>query len=337
VSADPQRVEPRPGDPLTAEWPAVILVADDDAVARRVLARILDRAGYTVIQASDGLSARRVMAATMPDLCMLDINMPGTDGIDLCRKIKADPKTSLIPVIHVTGSLAREERLAALQAGSDEFVAKPFDMEELLTRVRALLRTRRLTAQLVSAEAVMVALARTVEARDMYTERHLFRVAERAVRTARALGLDGPRIERIRLGGLLHDLGKIAVPDAILLKPGVLTRDEFEQIKVHPRIGAEIVRPLDPYSAPESVVLHHHERLDGRGYPDHLKGDRTPLEARVVAVSDAFDAITSDRPYRAVRPASVALQILRDGRGTQWDPAVVDAFTALYGPEIESD
>ena len=132
-------------------------------------------------------------------------------------------------------------------------------------------------------------------------------------------------------------LGKIAVPDAILLKPGVLTRDKFEQIKVHPRIGAEIVRPLDPYSAPEAVVLHHHERLDGRGYPDHLRGDKTPLEARVVAVSDAFDAVTSDRPYRAVRPASVALHIQRDGRGTRWDPAVVDAFTALYGPEIESD
>src|SRR4051794_37889887 len=179
----------RPDDPLRAEWAATVLVADDDSNARRVLVRILESAGYNVVQAPDGSSARRLVDSEMPDLLMLDINMPGTDGIDLCREIKSDPRTNLLPVIHVTGSVSREERLAALRAGSDEFVAKPFDVEELLTRVRSLLRTRHLTAQLVSAEAVMIALARTVEARDMYTERHLFRVAERAVRVAHVLGV----------------------------------------------------------------------------------------------------------------------------------------------------
>lgn len=320
----------RPDDLLAAEWQATILVADDDTTARRVLVRILESAGYTVIQAIDGSTARRLVAAEMPDLLMLDINMPGTDGIDLCREIKADPRTSLLPVIHVTGSVDRDDRIAALRAGSDEFVAKPFDVEELLTRVRALLRTRRLTAHLVSAEAVMIALARTVEARDMYTERHLFRVAERAVRVAQLLSLNGQQLETVRLGGLLHDLGKIAIPDSILLKPDRLSRKEFEQIKVHPRVGAEIVRPLDPFSAPEPVVLHHHERFDGNGYPYALRGDRIPLGARVVAVSDAYDAITSNRPYRGIRAPEVALQILRDGRGSQWDPDAVDAFIEIY-------
>jgi putative two-component system response regulator len=143
----------------------------------------------------------------------------------------------------------------------------------------------------------------------------------------------------VRLGGLLHDLGKIAVPDSILLKPGALSREEFERIKVHPAIGAEIVKPLDPFSAPEPVVLHHHERLDGRGYPEGLRGVEIPLGARIVAVSDAFDAITSDRPYRPVRPSDVALQILRDGRGSQWDPDVVDAFTTIFeaGGSTEPD
>jgi putative two-component system response regulator len=320
----------RSGDPLTAEWAATVLVADDDSTARRVLGRILETAGYTVIHAEDGSTARQLVRDEMPDLLMLDINMPGTDGVDLCREVKSDPRTSLVPVIHVTGSIGREDRLAALRAGSDEFVAKPYDVEELLTRVRSLLRTRRLTAQLVSAEDVMIALARTVEARDLYTERHLFRVAERAVRVAQALHVTVHQLETVRLGGLLHDLGKIAVPDAILLKPGTLTREEFEQIKVHPSIGAEIVKPLDPFSAPEPVVLHHHERLDGRGYPEGLRGTEIPLGARIVAVSDAFDAITSDRPYRGGEPPDVALQILRDGRGTQWDPDVVDAFTSSY-------
>ena len=318
------------GNPLAAEWPASILIADDDPTARRLLRRVLEGAGYTVAEAPDGTTARRFIDAQLPDLLILDIHMPGTDGIRLCRDVKRNPATSLMPVIHVTGSTSREERIEALEAGSDEFVGKPFDLEELLTRVRSLLRTRRLTVHLVSAEAVMIALARTVEARDLYTERHLFRVADRAVRVANLLGLSGTVLESVRLGGLLHDLGKIAVPDHILLKPGPLTREEFELVKLHPETGAQIVHPLGPFGGPEPVVLHHHERLDGRGYPGALRGDAIPLAARIVSVSDAFDALTSDRPYRRGRAVELALQVLRDGAGTQWDPQVVDAFTHAY-------
>ncbi len=324
-------------DLLRAEWPATVAVADDEPAARRVLRRILERAGYEVLEAGDGQEALNLVGSNRPDLLILDVSMPGPTGIDICRQVKADPDTSLMPVIHVTGSTSREERLAALAAGSDDFVGKPFDIEELLTRVRSLLRTRRLTAHLVSAEAVMVALAKTVEARDLYTERHLQRVAERAVGVAGALGVTSDKTETIRLGGLLHDLGKIAVPDRVLLKRSGLTREEFELIKVHPTTGAEIVRPLASFSAPEPVVLHHHEHYDGSGYPEGLKAQAIPIGARIVAVADAFDAITTDRPYRQGLPMEVGLQMLADGRGSQWDPDVVDAFLALYGASATGD
>jgi len=325
---------PRPAlrdDPLRAEWPASILIADDEPAALRVLRRILEGAGYLVLEATDGDEVRSLLAETTPDLLILDITMPGTDGIELSREVKTNPVTSLIPVIHITGSTGRAERIAALEAGSDEFITKPFDFEELLTRVRSLLRTRRLTAQLVSAEAVLVALARTVEARDLYTERHLLRVAERAVSVAEVLGVAPDALETVRLGGLIHDLGKIAVPDRVLLKRGPLNRREFDLIKLHPGVGAEIVRPLASFSAPEPVVLHHHERFDGTGYPHGLSGESIPLAARIVAVADAFDAMTTDRPYRASLPAEEALHRLREGRATQWDPDTIDAFLSIYG------
>jgi putative two-component system response regulator len=325
---------PRPAlrdDPLRAEWPASILIADDEPAALRVLRRILEEAGYLVLEATDGDVVRSLLAETTPDLLILDITMPGTDGIELSREVKTNPVTSLIPVIHITGSTGRAERIAALEAGSDEFITKPFDFEELLTRVRSLLRTRRLTAQLVSAEAVLVALARTVEARDLYTERHLLRVAERAVSVAKVLGVTPDALETVRLGGLIHDLGKIAVPDRVLLKRGPLNRREFDLIKLHPGAGAEIVRPLGSFSAPEPVVLHHHERFDGTGYPHGLSGASIPLAARIVAVADAFDAMTTDRPYRASLPAEEALHRLREGRATQWDPDAIDAFISIFG------
>lgn len=317
-------------DPLHAEWPATVLVADDEPVARHVLRRALEPAGYRVIEATTGSSALEIARRELPDLFILDISMPDMDGVEVCRAIKADPQTHLTPVVHITGSTLREERLSALEAGSDEFVGKPFDLEELLTRVRSLLRTKRLTDHLLSAEAVMVALARTVEARDLYTERHLRRVADRAVRVGAALGMESQALEAVRLGGLLHDLGKIAVPDRVLLKRGQLSREEFALVRRHPETGAEIVRPLRAFSAPEPVVLHHHEKFDGTGYPYGLRGEEIPLAARVVAVADAFDAMTTDRPYRAGRPLAEAFERLRAGRAQQWDPDAVDAFLGLY-------
>ena len=317
-------------DPLRATWPATILVADDEPSARRLLRRILEPAGYRVIEAATGREAIALAEGERPDLLILDITMPDMDGVDICRRIKTDPATHLTPVIHITGLTTHEQRLRALTAGSDDFVGKPFDIEELLVRVRSLLRTKHLTDHLVSIEAVVVALARTVEARDNYTEKHLRRVADRAVEVARRMGMSDREIEGVRLGGLLHDLGKIAVPDAVLLKAGPLDRAEFAIVRKHPEAGAEIVRPLRAFDSPEPAVLHHHERFDGTGYPYGLRGEAIPLSARVVAVADAFDAMTTDRPYRAAMAPAVAFQLLEDGRGEQWDPGAVDSFLVAY-------
>jgi putative two-component system response regulator len=323
-------------DPLRAAWPASILIADDEPVARLLLRRILEPAGYRVIEAETGRMALDSTRENHPDLLILDISMPDIDGVEICRAVKIDPAMRLTPIIHVTGSTSREERLRALEAGSDEFVGKPFDIEELLIRVRSLLRTKRMTDHLVSSEAVVVALARTVEARDNYTEKHLRRVADRAVEVARRLGLSDREIETIRMGGLLHDLGKIAVPDRVLLKPGPLDRKEFALVRRHPEAGAEIVRPLRAFEAPEPVVLHHHEHFDGTGYPYGLRGEDIPLSARIVAVADSFDAMTTDRPYRDGLAYETAFQRLEEGKGEQWDPNAIDAFLAAYAGSSEA-
>ena len=321
---------------LRATWPARILIADDEPVARSLLRRVLEPAGYEVLESASGKEALACARSDRPDLLILDINMPDMDGIEVCRAIKSDPDTHLTPVIHITGLTDRTQRLEALEAGSDEFLGKPFDIEELLIRVRSLLRTKHLTDHLVSSEAVVVALARTVEARDHYTEKHLRRVADRSVEIARRMGMSPRDVEGVRLGGLLHDVGKIAVPDRLLLKPGPLSEDEFAQIRMHPETGAEIVRPLTAFDGPEPAVLHHHERFDGNGYPGKLMGEAIPLAARIVAVADGFDAMTTDRPYRAAMAPVMAFDRLEQGRGSQWDPAVVDIFLDVYaGPGSE--
>jgi putative two-component system response regulator len=317
-------------DQLHASWPATILIADDEKAVRDVLRRALAGAGYRVLEAATGAQAVALGDRERPDLFILDISMPDADGVEICRAIKSDPITRLTPVIHITGSTQRDERLRALEAGSDEFVGKPFDIEELLIRVRSLLRTKRLTDHLVSDEAVLVALSRTVEARDNYTERHLHRVADRSVEVARLMGMTEREVESVRLGGLYHDLGKIAVPDGVLHKPAALDRTEFALIRHHPEAGAEILRPLRAFDGPELAVLHHHERFDGTGYPYGLRGGEIPLAARIVTVADSYDAMTTDRPYRAALRPEEALQRLDDGREEQWDPLVVDIFVAQF-------
>ncbi len=314
--------------------PTTILIADDEDSVRSLLARILERDAYRVVQASHGDEVLPLLEQEDPALLILDITMPGMNGIEICRRVKADPRHRLLPVVHVTSLTEPEDVHAAIEAGSDEFFRKPFDAESLLLRVRSLLRTKRLTDALVDAEAVLIALARTVEARDHYTEQHLFRVAERAVNMASSLGLTGTALEAVRLGGLLHDLGKIAIPDAVLLKPGPLTPEEFDIIKMHPIHGAEIVRPLGMIADPLPTVMYHHENFDGSGYPHGLRGTTIPLSARIVAVADAFDAITTDRPYRPGATPEHAFGVLRSGRGSQWDPAIVNVFMDLYGGTI---
>jgi len=315
----------------------LILVVDDVAANRELLEGQLLDLGYEVIQAANGAEALEVLVRREPDLVLLDIEMPKVDGIAVCQAIKSHPTRRLVPVVLITAANDRATRLRGLEAGADEFLTKPFDAKELRIRTRVLLHERALNKRLDATEGVLAAFARAVEARDLYTVHHAARVGRYSEEIGRALGLADVDLESLRLGGILHDLGKIAIPDAILLKPGPLTDDEFAIMKTHSVEGERICGSLRSVAAFLPMIRHHHERFDGGGYPDHLRRDEIPLSGRIAAVADAWDAMVSDRPYRAGLGLDEALRRLRGGSGTQWDPAHVDVFVALLDRGIIAD
>jgi len=313
--------------------PPVVLVVDDIAPNRELLQGLLEDLDYDVREACDGVEALESVEEQEPDLILLDVDMPRLDGIAVCQQIKAHPTRRLIPIVILTASNDKETRMRGLRAGADDYLSKPFDQTELRIRTEVLLRERALNKRLDATEGVLYALARAVEARDRYTIHH----AERVGRYAQEIGslLDPSEdSERLYDGGVLHDLGKIAIPDAVLLKPGPLTDDEFALMRTHATEGERICLSLRSVAQFLPIIRHHHERVDGTGYPDHLHRLDIPLGARIVSVADAWDAMTSDRPYRAGRPYDEALQILRDGAGSQWDPEVVATFTHLLDEGI---
>lgn len=306
--------------------PAVILVADDEALNRKVLRELLTSKGFQVEEAVDGEVAVAKAQQTAPDLVLLDVRMPRLDGFEACRILKHDERTQFIPIILLTALSSVEDRVAGIEAGADDFLSKPFYQAELLARVRSLIRLKQLTEQLERTENILFTLAAAVEAKDPYTEGHLRRLEKFAGETAAALELS-PRLSTIiRYGALLHDIGKIGVPDAILNKPGPLTPDEVEIIQQHPVIGERICRPLRDGAEIGPIVRGHHEWWDGTGYPDKLAGDAIPLGSRVIAVADAFDAMTTDRPYRKALTSGEAWETLWQGADSQWDRTVIEAF-----------
>ena len=321
------------------EGPGSILVVDDAEANRELMAAYLEQAGHEVLMAGRGAEALLVLDREAVDLVLLDIMMPEMDGYEVCARMRQNFATRLTPVVLVTSLDDRSDRILGMDAGADDFLTKPVDRTELLARVRSLLRVKRLTDQLDSSEAVIFALARAVEAKDAYTEQHTSRVADYARAIATATGLTSDEQASIYRCGMVHDIGKIAISDLILLKPGKLTFDEFEAMKRHSIIGEEICRPLRAAPQLMPAIRHHHEHWNGAGYPDGLRGTAIPLSARIVAISDAFDAMTSDRPYRQAMPVEKARAILSEGRGVQWDGDLVDRFLALpesqrYHPTI---
>lgn len=312
---------------IGAAGPATILVADDDRDVREVLEAQLVALGHRVIAVGSAEEALERLADLVPDLILTDVQMGRMSGLDLCARVKRDPRLELTPVIILTGLGDLESRVAGLGAGADDFFVKPVDLLELRTRVDALLRAKRLVDQLDRAEAVITALGHTIEARDPYTGGHCERLAASAAALGQALGLDGQALRALRLAGSLHDLGKVAVPDQVLLKPGRLDPAERTVIQLHPVTGAELIRPLRTLDPVLPIVRHHHERWDGSGYPDGLAGEAIPLPARIMAVVDVYDALVTARPYKGPLPPREALAILR--RETDagfWDPRVVAAF-----------
>jgi putative two-component system response regulator len=309
--------------------PARILIADDDPGTRELLVSLIQDLGYEAQAVPDGEAAVEAATARPPDLVLSDVNMPGLNGLDLCRRLKANPATRLLPVVLITAS-GEEFKLEGIEAGADDFLGKPFSTGELRARIRALLRMKAYTDELESAEAVLCALGKTIEAKDPYSEGHCERLGEYSVALGRALALGEEDLRALRIGGFLHDLGKVGVPEAILLKPGPLTREEREIMLRHPALGEAICRPLRSLQPVLPIIRHHHERMDGSGYPDGLRGEAIPLTARILQVVDVFDALTTDRPYRRALLQGAALDILEaEARRGWWDRSVVRAFRAV--------
>lgn len=306
-----------------------ILVVDDVAANRELLIAQLETLRYGVREARDGVEALDAVEEREPDLILLDIDMPRLDGIAVCERLKAHPTRRLIPIVLLTAARDRPTRLRGIAAGADDFLSKPFDATELLVRTRVLLRERELNLRLDATENVLFALARAVEARDRYTIHHAERVGRIAQEIGTLLDIDAGERATLYEGGVLHDLGKIAVPDAILLKPGPLDEDELVVMRTHTVEGERICLSLRSVAHYLPIIRHHHERVDGTGYPDHLRGPDIPLGARIVAAADGWDAMTSDRPYRAGMETERALAILREGAGSQWDDEPVAALVHL--------
>ena len=295
-----------------------VLVVDDLKTNVRMLEQALAKDGYTILTAFSGADALLVVQRERPDLVLMDIRMPGRDGIEVCRQLKHEPATRLMPIVLMTGFSSAEDRIGAIEAGADDFLAKPVDVAELRARVKSLVRLKRYTDDLDSAESVIMSLARTIEARDPNTEGHCERLARFAVTLGARLGLPEDDLAALHRGGHLHDIGKVAVPDAVLRKPGPLTDEEYDVIKRHTVVGDELLGSLRSMRRVRSVVRHHHERLDGTGYPDGLKGEDVPLLAQIVGVVDVYDALTSIRPYKPAWSPLRAYEALREEVAKGW-------------------
>jgi putative two-component system response regulator len=295
-----------------------ILIVDDESAARAALEALLRREGFDVRDASDGPSALAECATFRPDLILLDILMPGINGFEVCRRIKATPETRLTPVVLITGLSATEDRIEGINAGADDFLSKPIDINELLARTRSLLRLKQYTDELENAEAVVFTLAQSIEARDPYTRGHCERLADMSARLGTRLEIPEEDIKALRWAGIVHDIGKVVVPDSILLKPGPLTPEEMAVMRKHSVVGERICAPLKSFRLVLPIIRHHHEKRDGSGYPDGKSREEIPLTARILQLADVYDALTTDRPYRTAVPSEEALQIMDDEAKLGW-------------------
>lgn len=307
-----------------------ILIADDDVQALGIVKQIMLGQGYDVITAPDGHAALDRILDRKPDLVILDNYMPGISGHEICADIKSRHETRLIPVVMLTAYTDSEDKVASIEAGADDFVNKPFKPIELTTRIKSLLKVKFMNDELDSAERVLFALASAIEAKDRYTQGHTERVSHYAFVLGKHLGLSNDEQNALFKGGILHDIGKIAVPDAILNKPNRLTADEFETIKMHSDRGEKICQPLKSIKSALSVIRHHHEKMDGSGYPDQLQGAEIPLVARIMAVVDVYDALTTDRPYRAAFSQHEAFAIMTEEADKGWwDQGILNEFKEI--------
>jgi putative two-component system response regulator len=307
-----------------------VFVADDSEAVLGFMNRVLGRRGFQVAGATDGAAALAAIRDRSPDVVLLDVLMPRLDGYEVCRELKADRATRLIPVVLVTGLQDRDSRIKGIEAGADDFLTKPVDAHELVARVSSLIRLKRYTDALDSADSVMRSLALTIEARDPYTVGHCERMAAYATELGRCLGYRRLDLVTLEYGAYLHDLGKIAIPDAILLKPGPLTEQEFEVMKTHPVVGDRLCGEMHSLHPLRSIVRHHHERLDGSGYPDGFRGDEIPVFAQIMGIVDVYDALTTARSYKRARsPRQAFAELEAEARLGRMSPDLVATFVSI--------
>ena len=307
-----------------------ILVVDDNAEMVELMRELLISRGYDVLAVRDVEQAEREIRRHPPDLILSDVIMPGRSGYELCRQLKSEPATRLIPFVLITGLSDRENKVKGIEAGADDFLNKPIFPAELFARVKSLLKLKEFTDELETADSVLCTLGLSVESRDPYTEGHCERLARRASSLGRHLGLDEESIVALRRGGYLHDLGKIAVPDEILKKGCDLTPGEWEVMKQHPVTGENICKPLKSLRLVLPIIRNHHEHSDGTGCPDGLRRDEIPLLPRILQVVDVYDALRTARPYKpALSHQQAATTMLAEAQNGLWDEDLVAAFFSM--------
>lgn len=334
-----------------------ILVVDDEDLNLRLMNAMLVPLGYEVLLASDGEEALQKARELSPDVVLLDVMMPRIDGFEVARRLKAEEETRIIPIVMVTALSEVEDRVKGLEAGADDFLTKPVDKTELRARVGSLLKVKayndhmrnhqkeleaavaerteelRQAFQKVKAASLetIYRLARAAEYKDEDTGAHIVRMSHYSAAVAQKLSLPKDEVDAILYAAPMHDIGKIGTPDRILLKPGKLDPDEWKIMKQHTTIGARILEGSDAefIKLGETIALTHHEKWNGSGYPKGLKGSEIPIVGRITAIADVFDALTSKRPYKESFSLEKSFNIIREGRGSHFDPAVVDAFFAI--------
>lgn len=287
-----------------------ILIVDDLPANIELVKNFFVDEPYTLLEASNGKEALKIVEEQKPDIVLLDVIMPEMDGFQVCQILKEDERTRLVPVIMITGLEDSKSKIRGINMGVDDFITKPFNYYELKARVASLIKMKRYTDQLRNAEQILFNLALTIETKDPYKKGHSQRLANISSMLAEWVGMSDDEVRAVRRGSILHDIGKLAIQDEILLKPGPLTRNEFSVVKLHPEIGAEMCSPLDSLDDVQPIIRHHRERYDGSGYPFGLVGEEIPLGAQIVAVADSFDALTSNRSYRTALPVDAAMSIL---------------------------
>lgn len=308
-----------------------VLVIDDNPNTMTLMRDLLSSRGYEVVAVPDAAQAEAEILRRVPDVILSDVIMPGKSGYELCRELKENPATRLVPFVLITGLSEREDRVRGIEAGADDFLSKPIFPEELFARVKSLVKLKEFTDELETAESVLCTLGLSVESRDPYTEGHCERLAENASNLGRHLLLDEDDIIALRRGGYLHDLGKIAVPDEILKKGADLTSEEWIVMKRHPVTGENICRPLKSLRLVLPIIRSHHEHFNGSGYPDSLSGKEIPLLARILQVVDVYDALRTARPYKAAQThEQAAITMREEARAGLWDEELVlEFFTML--------